>query len=155
MNNIAFLHSLVLACSISEAMTCTIGFDRSIGFAEAALQKSIRICNERNLMEIYYSLSSLAIPCEESPVAEWNKFVEKIEKIVKLCKLSEIYEHSKGLAWMLMQYLDATKFIIDCLENAYVSDRKAIEEKLLRLPKVKEFSTVDTIEDYGFYGIEF
>jgi len=34
------------------------------------------------------------------------------------------------------QYLYGTKLLADCLEVAYVSDRKGIEDRLLRPPKV-------------------
>lgn len=53
------------------------------------------------------------------------------------CKGDQDYEFTKEQAENVMKYLEATGLLLDCLELAYVSDRAAITDRLLRPPATK------------------
>ncbi len=79
-------------------------------------------------------VSLILIPSEEASREEWKKFADALSDIMRTHFTIEDYEFTEKEAEHVEQYLYATKLLIDCLEVAYVSDRNAIEERLLVPP---------------------
>jgi len=88
------------------------------------------------LNELHDTLASLSVPSEDAPKEEWENFADVLSDIMlKYRPIKDYYKFTPEQAKNLEQYLYATKLAVDCLEVAYISNREAIEERLLVPPK--------------------
>ena len=85
--------------------------------------------------EFRQSLLHLKMPTEESSLWDWEVFTRDLQGLMHSNPYVKRFVFTGEEAWTINQYLKGTKVLLDCLEIAYVSDRVAIENCLIRPPK--------------------
>jgi len=95
-----------------------------------------KFCNEFNAGDLTSEIRAVAIPNDVAAEQAWISSMEKIREVVSGLsgsKLELTNEQQKNV----LTYFIACRLLIDCLSLAVVSDRAAIESRML-LPPTRE-----------------
>lgn len=95
----------------------------------------IKHCEQAGLTDLHRELSQLTFPISGYSEESIGRLAKELLDIVHDRSNVENYRFSEEQAKRLATYLSANSLLIDCLNNAYVSDRKAIEDRIYRLPQ--------------------
>ncbi|MCO6450070.1 MAG: hypothetical protein J5I90_04705, partial [Caldilineales bacterium] len=105
------------------------------------------LAKELKLDDLAAALDALTVPKSGASRSEWQAYAEQLQAIIAAHRPSVLvlrrvqqeiaesdsYPKLTNEQWRRMaDYLKATGLLLDCLDVAYVSDRPAIEEQLLR-----------------------
>lgn len=109
----------------------TRAYDTALEDYEILLQVS----KENTQTEFHKNLLSLDIPTKNASLFVWESFTKKLQDLMHSNPYVERFVFTGQEAWAINQYLKGTKVLLDCLEIAYVSERGAIEDCLIRPPE--------------------
>jgi len=99
------------------------------------LSKALSLSHETGYTECHQMITMLSFPSKEASNAEWKNFAEALYKLLKVTGSLEAYRLTTQEAQKIRSYLETTRLLLDCLKVAYVSNRAAIEDRMLRPPK--------------------
>ncbi len=91
-------------------------------------EDSIRIMQLRN------KLSHFKVPSKRSQKKHWKAFSKYLLKLMHTFMPLEDYSFSVEDCKKLKVYFYGINLVVDCLQNAYVTNRKEIEERLYNVP---------------------
>jgi hypothetical protein len=146
--------AIAIAKDVARASTSAIdsAIDSAIASASASpkhynslmhyYNNALRLIEQKGLADLNQVLTHVSVPSQEDSPAKWEEFSDALLDIMRAHRPIKDYEFTKEQAENISQYLKATKLLQDCLAVAYVSDRKAIEDRLLLPPKAAQ-RTVD------------
>ena len=98
----------------------------------ALIQSSQRM----GLSELAQALHGLRLPANEASNAAWRQFADELQALmIRYRNIGQAWNFTHSQCWRLRQYEGATIFLVECLQLAAVSDRKAIENRLLLPPE--------------------
>ena len=88
------------------------------------------------LEPLYKVLAALDIPATNAPLETWQAFESQLQSImIEHRDLGHDWDFTQEEAEMLNRYYTAAHLLKECLNVAYVTDRAAIEDRLLLPPK--------------------
>jgi hypothetical protein len=117
--------------------------DLAVDLALALIHDLVRDLSYDSNLDHDLELDSLAVELEDFRIMwidtrteSWDSFSEELRNL--LVEHRDV-GHDWDLNWeqvrTLKRYLHATPLLVSCLDVAYVTDRKAIEERLLKPPQ--------------------
>jgi hypothetical protein len=99
------------------------------------LQKVTTFVRDTHTGELADALEQLEIPGEEIADDAWRSFINALQPLMQQHRdIGHEWQLSDKQVWRLGTYLEASKLLLDCLNLAVVSDRAAIENRLLLPP---------------------
>lgn len=101
-----------------------------LGPLQALLAVAVRKSELLGLAELVALLGQLALPTHESSVVEWQAVAEQLEGVLEQRGMAAVELSTEDFE-ALYRYLEANRLLLDCLQQAVVTDRAAIEERLL------------------------
>jgi len=112
----------------------TIAFGRPAWYSHILkmFENTLSLSKRKGPGICHHLLSRLSIPSEKASQMIWQEFGDSLLEIFKMTFPIEKYEFSQNECYEITRYLEATQLLLDCLDVAHVSDRKAIEDQLLR-----------------------
>lgn len=82
------------------------------------------------------AFAELQIPEEDAESETWKAFAADLQGLmIEHQDIGHDWALTGEQAQILDRYLYATNLLVDCLDVAYVADREAIEDRLLRPPR--------------------
>ena len=94
--------------------------------------------------ELARALAELPFPAEDAPGTAWGEFARRLQTVLRQNRNLRL---EWDLSWedynQLDAYLRANRLLVECLQLAVVTDRQAIEDRLL-LPPAKGGRTMET-----------
>jgi len=131
-----FTLARALAQTLEEALDFNLGstfaLARGMALTRTFHEKTLSLSKEKGFEHCRQLLLRLPFPNQNASPEAWKNFSEELLDIFKATFNIEEYEFTKEEAQQVNKYLEATKLLLDCLKVAYVSDRAAIEDRLLR-----------------------
>lgn len=102
--------------------------------AAKSLTTAIRRSQAQGLTALAADLQAVELPKNKKNRKAWQAARQQLLTIFRAHFPAEEYELTEEEAKEVARYLDSTALLLRCLRNAYVSDRAAIEDRLLRPP---------------------
>lgn len=100
------------------------------------------------LATLHTALSALIVPESKSPEIVWQTFATELQPhTIEHHDIGHDWDFDKAQTEMLKRYFAAAHLMIKCLDVAYVTDRAAIEDRLLLPPKRYTETTAERGED--------
>ncbi len=85
--------------------------------------------------QLHQALAALTVPAETASEADWQRFCQALQDLMQTHRdIGHEWHLSAEQIKRLNTYLQANLMLVECLNLAYVSDREAIENKLLLPP---------------------
>ncbi len=137
--DLALDHILAIAYDLVLAISLNL---ETISEFEPKLTRLLRlatmISKTLNQLPLYKMLKALRLP-KSTLQKSWRSFGDKLRTIMREYRdVGHIWDFSKEQLIKLEQYLCAVELLIQCLNVAYVTDRAAIEDRLLVPPECEE-----------------
>ena len=101
------------------------------------LARAIRRSQRHGLTALAAELQAVKLPKNKKNKKAWKTFGQRILTIFRAHFPAAEYELTKEEAEQVTPYLESTALLLRCLKNACVSNRAAIEDRLLRAPVAK------------------
>jgi hypothetical protein len=115
------LLDLALALTLARLRIFGIAVELAIDLGEDALAQD---------------LEDLEMPERDAESGVWDAFTADLQGLmIKHRDIGHDWAFTPEQIQTLDHYLDATHFLLECLDVAYVTDREAIEDRLLRPPR--------------------
>ena len=92
------------------------------------------LCQKMGLQKIQDYSDRLNVLIKATSFNDYYALVDRIWNIMQRNRDFKIYEFTEEDAKHIATYLEGVKLLLDCLKVAVVSDRQAIEDRLLRPP---------------------
>jgi len=112
-------------------------FDRALARAsdrDRALAHDL--AKDMGMRALHHGLSVLAMPDPDAPPEAWRDFRERLQALIlERRNIGHDWELTTAQLDTLGNYLTATQLLVECLDVAYVTDRAAIEDRLVRPPQ--------------------
>jgi hypothetical protein len=134
-SDLAFASDLALALARAPGRSGLIGLvhDRELN---RDLDRNLVFALAMGDTALHTALSALAVPDEKAPDKTWDAFATQLRVIM-------IEHRDVGHEWgftneqerTLADYFRAAELLVECLDVAYVTDREAIEARLVVPPK--------------------
>lgn len=126
--------ALDLDLDLTLALALGLARDRNRDLA-LARDRALATSRQLGLTTLHQALSALAPPPEDGPSEDWRAFGDGLQAIM-------IEHRDSGHDWAfteeqvecLRAYFYAVRVLVECLDLAYVTDRAAIEDRLLLPP---------------------
>lgn len=81
------------------------------------------------------ALAALSVPGKDASHTAWRTFEKKLRQVTLTHRdIGHRWDLTEGQIERLAQYFEANRLLVECLELAYVKDRRAIEDGLLLPP---------------------
>jgi hypothetical protein len=126
-------HAIDRDCDLALALDLALDHARA-RYRYLALARDL--ARDMGETELYNALSTLAFPDEDTPAETWEAFEAQLQGImIKHRDVGHVWGFTKEQAQMLEDYFGAAELLVACLDVAYVTDREAIEARLLLPPK--------------------
>ncbi len=94
----------------------------------------VKICKDIGNPKIYNDLKQIDIPENNSNEESINRYVDEISSFWIKYGIYVKYTLTMSQAKSIGGYLQTSKLLLDCLENASVSDREGLKDRLLMPP---------------------
>ncbi|MBT7790282.1 MAG: NACHT domain-containing protein, partial [Calditrichaeota bacterium] len=101
------------------------------------IKHAIDLSKKKELLAFESEMKRLekAIPSIKASSKDWSSFASALEVAFRSHRPIHEYKFSLEEADSLGTYLKGVKLLLDCLEVAYVDDRKGIKNRLFRVPE--------------------
>lgn len=127
-------------------------FNLVFDFAEVK-ENMLGLCQQQGRSALYAALSALAMPAAAAPPEAWERYVSELTQLIEtqgdLARYRQLEAETNALAcaqgerWplspedmeTLFTYVDANSLFYDCLQVAYVPDRRAFEDRIFWVPE--------------------
>lgn len=77
----------------------------------------------------------MQVPTSDTPQDLWDHFVTALDELLAHRDLNQDFALSDTQIQRLVDYLEANQLLLECLNVAVVSDRAAIEARILQPPE--------------------
>ena len=87
------------------------------------------------LDQLVHALHGLRLPPKDASDVEWQRFADELQALmIRQRNIGQVWNFTEEQLKRLEQYEQATVFLAECLQLAAVSDRQAVENRLLLPP---------------------
>ena len=147
--NCAQMQARVYAKELVAALDHGLGSDLDCVFdpvsyradGDVDLIASTELAKKMGLTAFYQALRNLQIPRRDAKPATWQIFSEQLrELMVEYRNIGHNLNFTEEQVRILEHYFTAAKLLVACLDVAYVTDREAIEDRLLQAPQGEDAS---------------
>ena len=120
------------------AFIIAIGALDPINDAAEWLALAIRRSQGQGLNALTADLQAVKLPADKKDKQSWRAASQQLVTIFRAHFPAAEYELTEDEAWQVGRYLQSTALLLRCLQNAYVSNRATIEDRLLRAPAERQ-----------------
>jgi hypothetical protein len=128
---------LALGLALALALDRAGAYDRALAFDRICARACALACDLAP--ELHKILAELRPPARGASQRVWLAFADQLRAIMAAHRnIGQEWNFTQEQVSGLSHYFNANRLLVKCLDLAYVSDRAAIENRLLWLPDLRE-----------------